>query len=82
MAIFTTQGVCATEIIFELDNGTVKRLEFVGGCPGNLTAISKLVEGMPVSEVIRKLKGVQCGENDTSCVDQLAIALDEFMRKQ
>lgn len=81
MAIYRTQGVCATEIIFEVENDLVKRLEFVGGCPGNLTAIAKLVEGMPVAEVISKLQGVRCGESETSCVDQLAIALTEFARK-
>ncbi|KYZ75361.1 hypothetical protein AXX12_14510 [Anaerosporomusa subterranea] len=81
MAIFKTQGVCATDIIFQVENGTVKQLEFIGGCPGNLAAIAKLVQGMPVADVISKLRGIQCGESDTSCVDQLAIALSEFEKK-
>ena len=82
MAIYRTQGVCATDIIFEVENHIVKKLEFIGGCPGNLTAIGKLVEGMPVNEVISKLRGIRCGESETSCVDQLAIALAEFEEKK
>jgi uncharacterized protein (TIGR03905 family) len=80
MSIYKTQGVCATDIIFQVENGILKQLEFVGGCPGNLTAIAKLVEGMPVADVISKLRGIQCGESETSCVDQLATALSEFER--
>ena len=81
MAIFKTQGVCATDIIFQVESGTLKQLEFIGGCPGNLAAIAKLVQGMPVADVISKLRGIQCGESDTSCVDQLAIALSQFEKK-
>lgn len=81
MAIFKTQGVCATEILFQVEDGTVKQLEFIGGCPGNLAAIAKLVEGMPVADVISKLRGLRCGDNDTSCVDQMAIALSQFEKK-
>lgn len=79
MTIFKTQGVCATDIIFQIEDGIVKRLEFVGGCPGNLAAIAKLVVGMPVPDVISKLRGIRCGESETSCVDQLAIALSEYV---
>lgn len=81
MTIFRTQGVCASDIIFRVEDGIVRQLEFVGGCPGNLAAIAKLVEGMPVADVISKLKGIRCGESDTSCVDQLATALAEFAKK-
>jgi uncharacterized protein (TIGR03905 family) len=78
MAIFKTQGVCATDIIFQVEDGIVKQLEFIGGCPGNLAAIAKLVEGMAVADVVSKLRGLRCGDNETSCVDQLAVALLEF----
>lgn len=72
---YAPQGVCAKEIQFEVENGILKQLTFIGGCPGNLSAISKLVEGMPVEDVIRKLKGNLC-KNHTSCADQLAKALE------
>ena len=74
---YATEGVCSKEIKFEVENGVVKQLAFVGGCPGNLNAIAKLVEGMPVEDVIRKLKGNLC-RNQTSCADQLARALEEY----
>ena len=50
-------------------------VQFVGGCNGNLKGIGKLVEGMTVSEVIKKLEGTTCGMKNTSCPDQLANAL-------
>ncbi|MPN01656.1 hypothetical protein SDC9_148866 [bioreactor metagenome] len=76
MTIFP-QGVCCKKIEFEIENNVVKNVKFVGGCPGNLKAISLLIEGMPIDEVINKLKGNLC-RNGTSCTDQLAKALEKF----
>lgn len=73
---YVTEGVCAKEIQFEIIDGKVSNVKFIGGCPGNLQAISTLVEGMPVQEVIAKLRGNLC-RNETSCTDQLAKALAE-----
>jgi uncharacterized protein (TIGR03905 family) len=78
MITYTPQGVCPKEIKFEVENGTIKNVSFVGGCPGNLLAISKLIDGMPVEEVIAKFKGNLC-RNQTSCVDQLAKALEQII---
>ena len=36
-------GVCSREIHFDLENGKIYNIEFVGGCPGNLKMISKLL---------------------------------------
>ena len=77
MIHYKTEKVCAKEINFAVENGTIKDVEFVGGCPGNLNAISKLIEGMPVEQVIKKFKGNLC-RNQTSCTDQLAKALEEL----
>lgn len=77
MITFIPKGVCAKKIEFEVENGTIKNVKFDGGCMGNLNAISKLIEGMPVEEVIRKFKGNLC-RNQTSCTDQLARALEEL----
>jgi uncharacterized protein (TIGR03905 family) len=74
---YRTHGVCATEIEFEIHNGSLKNVHFSGGCPGNLEAIGKLFEGMPVAEVSKKLRGIVC-RNNTSCADQLADALEQF----
>ncbi|WP_312104228.1 TIGR03905 family TSCPD domain-containing protein [Lachnoclostridium sp.] len=79
---FKTSGVCANEINFEVEEKEGKQIvtevKFTGGCNGNLQGISKLVEGMPVDEVIEKLQGLKCGFKATSCPDQLAKALKQL----
>ncbi len=76
---YKTTGVCAREINFEIEekNGkkVIKSVQFVGGCNGNTSGISRLVQGMEVKEVIERLEGVTCGAKKTSCPDQLAHAL-------
>lgn len=77
---YSTKGVCSSEIIFTVENGIVLNVVFKSGCDGNLQGISKLVEGMPVDEVISKLKGIDCGGRGTSCPDQLAKALEKEIK--
>ncbi len=72
---YRPRGTCSQEIDFELDGERIVSVEFFGGCPGNLTAIGKLVRGMTVDDVIARLKGIRCGGKPTSCPDQLALAL-------
>ena len=72
---YKTSGTCSREILFEIENGKVRNLYFIGGCNGNLQGIGKLVEGMDVDEVIAKVEGISCGGRPTSCPDQLAQAL-------
>lgn len=74
---YQTQGVCSTEITFEIENELVKDVNFTGGCRGNLTAISRLVEGLPVQEAIARMKGITCRPSGASCPDQLAKALEK-----
>ena len=76
MKKFYTEGVCATEIDFEIEDGILKDVKFEGGCEGNLKAVSTLIKGMKVEDVIQKLKGTTCESNPTSCVDQLTKALE------
>lgn len=78
---YKTKGTCSQRILFEIDEGKVKNLQFIGGCNGNLQGISKLVEGMDVDEVISRVKGIHCGMKPTSCPDQLATALQEALSK-
>ena len=70
-------GTCSRCVSFEIDGNLVKNVEFAGGCHGNLQGISKLVEGMEISEVVKRLKGIDCGGKGTSCPDQLAKALEK-----
>ncbi|HHU49596.1 MAG: TIGR03905 family TSCPD domain-containing protein [Caldicoprobacterales bacterium] len=78
MATYKTRGVCSSIIEFEVVDGVLHSVSFENGCDGNLTGISRLVEGMKVEEVISKLKGIPC-QGNTSCPDQLAKALEEYM---
>ena len=74
---FKSKGTCSKLIEFEVEDGVVKNVRFTDGCDGNAKGISKLVEGMSVSEVIDRLEGVKCEEKQTSCPDQLAKALKQ-----
>lgn len=75
----TTSGVCAREIIFNIEDGIVGHVEFVGGCPGNAIGLSNMIKGMPVTDVIDRLRDVKCGSKNTSCPSQLAIALEKHL---
>jgi len=79
--MYRTSGVCAKTIEFVVEDGIVKGIKFQSGCDGNLQAISKLAEGMKVEDVIRRLKGIKCGNKPSSCPDQLARALAEYSGK-
>ena len=70
-----TRGICASSIEYDIADGVVTNVKFYGGCAGNAVGIANLVEGMPASEVVKRLKGVQC-RYGTSCPDQLAEALE------
>ena len=72
---YKTKGTCSSFIEAEVENRIVNHVKFTNGCPGNLLAIGKLVEGMEVSRVIELLEGIRCGNKKTSCADQLAQAL-------
>ncbi len=78
---YKTKGVCSRSIKLEIEDGILKSVIFEGGCNGNTSGISKLVEGMKVEDVIAKLKGINCGFRSTSCPDQLAKALEEAKEK-
>ncbi len=76
MKTYETRGVCPRSLDYEIKNGRVYNVKFLGGCNGNLKAISKLIEGKEIKEVINLLKGIDCNGRGTSCADQLAKALD------
>lgn len=75
---YKTKGVCSQKIEFDSDGVIVKNVKFTGGCNGNLKAISLLVDGLSISQIVEKLKGVSCGGRSTSCADQFASALMEI----
>ena len=76
---FTPSGVCSRQIDFDIDDGKIRNLAFIGGCNGNLKAIGRLVEGKNASEVADILRGNLCQARGTSCADQLAKAIDSYV---
>ena len=74
--------VCSEAMIIEIEGTRLKSLEVIGGCPGNLKGISRLVVGMDIDEIIERLEGITCGRKPTSCPDQLAQALKQFKAEQ
>lgn len=69
--------VCSKRMIIKVDEKTKKisSVEIAGGCNGNLKALSKLLKGMAVKDVLAQLDGNECGNMETSCMDQLCRIL-------
>jgi len=81
MYSYKTSGVCSSTINFEIKDNIVENVEFIGGCAGNLFGIGQLVKGMPIDDVIAKLKGIDCRSKGTSCPDQLSKALLQWKKE-
>ena len=79
--VYQTQGTCCKQIELEVDGDVVKSVRFLGGCHGNLQGIARLVEGMPVADVVSRLSGIRCGMKPTSCPDQLTLALQQAVSR-
>ena len=81
---YKTKGVCPSDISFKLTGNVVSDVSFKGGCDGNLKAISRIIDGMTVEQIEEKFKGIRCDWKETSCSDQLAMAVkkarDEEMK--
>lgn len=75
---YIPEGVCSSELIFQIEGDIVKDLKIVGGCPGNTVGISKLVQNKKIDEIIELLIDIPCGYKGTSCPDQIAKALIEY----
>lgn len=81
--VYYPQGVCSRQIDFDLDdNQKIHNLAFLGGCNGNLKAISKLCEGKDAKEIANLLFGNTCGPRPTSCADQLAKAIIQAVNEK
>lgn len=76
---YKPRGTCSTMMEVTVEEGIVENVKITGGCNGNLQGITKLVQGMPAKEVIDRLSGIRCGYRNTSCPDQLAVALSKCM---
>lgn len=72
---YETSGTCTRRIDFDINGNVISNVTFYGGCPGNLAAISRVVEGKTVEEIEDLFKDIKCGSKPTSCSAQLAIAV-------
>lgn len=75
---YKTKGTCSRVMNFEIENNTIKGVEILGGCEGNLKGISNIIKNKTISEVIEAFDGVTCGNRGTSCPDQIATALKQY----
>lgn len=78
--IYKTKGVCSREISFEIDNNILHNVQFLGGCNGNTQGVARLVEGMNINDVVSRIEGINCNGRGTSCPDQLAKAIKEYLQ--
>ncbi len=78
---YQTKGVCSRSIDIEIEEGIIKKVTYLGGCSGNTQGVAALVCGMTVEEAINRLSGICCGPKSTSCPDQLATALKEYLAR-
>lgn len=75
---YKTRGTCCELMQVVILDGVIQDAEFIGGCPGNLEAIKKLLQGMHIDDVITRFSGIRCGDKTTSCADQLALCLEQY----
>ncbi len=76
---FKPKGVCSIQIDFDVEDGKLHNVAFINGCNGNLKAIGRLVEGKDAREVADILRGNDCKGRGTSCADQFAQAIDQYV---
>jgi len=72
----TISGVCARKVVFDLEDGVLNNVKFIGGCPGNTQGVAALCNGRKAEDVVAAIKGIRCGYKPTSCPDQLACAIE------
>jgi uncharacterized protein (TIGR03905 family) len=78
--VYQPHDVCSNNFEFMIEDDTIKAVKITGGCPGNLVGISNIMIGMKVDDVIERFRGVKCGQRITSCPDQIALALADYLQ--
>lgn len=76
---YTTKGTCSRTIFFDIEEGKLHNVQFIGGCNGNLKGISRLLKGMKAEDAIERMEGTTCGPRPTSCPDQIAKNLKKAL---
>lgn len=79
MFIYKTRGVCSRSIQLDIQDGVITACSFEGGCNGNTKGVAALVLGMKAEDAVARLEGITCGPRPTSCPDQLATAIKQYL---
>lgn len=79
---YTPRGVCSRKIELDVENGIIVKAKFEGGCAGNTQGVARLLVGMSVNDAVERLSGIRCGFKSTSCPDQLAKALENYLEQE
>ena len=66
-------------MIFDIEGEKVNNLTVIGRCPSNLIAITLLIKGQKIDDIVKKLKGGKCGLKISSCPYQVAEALINYI---
>ena len=74
------KNVCSVEMFIDHENGIIQEVRIVRGCRGNTQGLAALLKGMPLEEAMNRLEGIQC-RNGTSCPDQLAKAIKQYLNR-
>ena len=79
---YKPQGVCSRQVDIDVEDGVIVAVKYTGGCSGNTQGVGALLVGMTVEEAIKRLKGIHCGPRPTSCPDQTARALEQYLENK
>lgn len=79
---YIPRGVCSRKMEIDIEEGVIRDVRIAAGCNGNLQGIVRLVRGISAAEAADRLRGIRCGGKQTSCPDQLAIALTEALEAE
>ena len=79
---YSPKGVCSSKMIFNIEGDIIKDIKIIGGCPGNGLGVKALIQNQKIDDVINKLDGIRCGFKNTSCPDQISMALKEYKQKR
>ena len=79
MYTYIPKQVCANRMDLSIKNDIIENIEISGGCPGSSLGMARLIVGMNIYEALNRLKGVPCGTRNTSCPDQLSLALESYL---
>lgn len=79
---YYTKGTCSRSIDVEIENGIIENVTYHGGCSGNTQGVAALIRGMKIEDALPRISGIRCGFKETSCPDQLAHALREYLNEK